>query len=57
MVPVIVPFHAAMLACVYMLLAVRVIKLRQSERVAIGTGGNVRLERTVGVRVCFHWTN
>ena len=53
MVPVIVPAYAAVLAFIYIALAVRVIRLRQSARVAIGTGGNAGLERTIRVHANF----
>src|SRR4030088_1344319 len=53
MVPVIVPAYAAVLAFIYIALAVRVIRLRQSARVAIGAGGNGCLERTIRVHANF----
>src|SRR3979409_241429 len=53
MVPVIVPAYAAVLAFIYIALAIRVIRLRQSARVAIGTGGNAGLERTIRVHANF----
>jgi uncharacterized protein len=47
MVPTIVPVYAAALALLYVLLALRVIRARQSARVAIGTGGNAGLARAI----------
>ena len=53
MVPVIVPAYAAVLALIYIVLAIRVIRLRRSAKVAIGTGGNAGLERTMRVHANF----
>jgi len=53
MVPVIVPVYAAVLAFIYIVLAIRVIRLRQSAKVAIGTGGNAGLERSMRVHANF----
>ena len=53
MVPLVVPAYAAVLALLYVVLALRVIRMRQSERVAIGTGGNARLERAMRVHANF----
>ena len=49
MVPTIVPVYAALLAVGYFLLALRVIRARYRAGVAIGTGGDPRLERAVRV--------
>jgi hypothetical protein len=53
MVPVIVPSYAAVLVFVYIALAVRMIRMRRSEKVAVGTGGNARLERAMRVHANF----
>ena len=46
-VPFIVPAYAAILALIYIVLAVRIMNLRGSAKEAVGTGGNVRLERAI----------
>jgi uncharacterized membrane protein YecN with MAPEG domain len=53
MVPAIVPVYAAVLAFVYIVLSARVIRARQSAKVAIGTRGDVRLERKMRVHANF----
>src|SRR5437868_13475935 len=53
MVPVVVPVYAAVLAFIYIVLALRVIRMRQSARVGIGTVGNAVLERTMRVHANF----
>ena len=53
MVPAIVPVYAAALAFVYIVLSARVILARQSAKVAIGTRGDVRLERKMRVHANF----
>ena len=53
MAPTIVPVYAGVLALIYIFLAVRVIRTRQSARVAIGTGGNARLARAIRVHSNF----
>jgi uncharacterized membrane protein YecN with MAPEG domain len=53
MVPAIVPVYAAVLAFVYIVLSARVILARQSAKVAIGTRGDVRLERKMRVHANF----
>jgi uncharacterized membrane protein YecN with MAPEG domain len=45
----IVPFYAALLALLCMVLSVRVMRERGRARVAIGTGGNIALERRIRV--------
>jgi uncharacterized membrane protein YecN with MAPEG domain len=47
MAPSIVPVYTAILAMGYIYLAVRVIRVRRVERIAIGTGGNPRVERAM----------
>jgi uncharacterized membrane protein YecN with MAPEG domain len=49
MAPTIVPAYAAALALIYIFLALRVIRSRQTARVAIGTGGNAALARAIRV--------
>ena len=53
MVPAIVPIYAAMLAFLYIALSARVIQARRSAKVAIGTRGDVRLERKMRVHANF----
>lgn len=43
----IVPFYAALLAGLYIFLAVRVIRMRREEKIGIGDAGNVRLQRAI----------
>lgn len=43
------PVFGAILACIYVFLAVRVIRLRRSEQIALGSAGNKRLERAIRV--------
>lgn len=49
MTPVIVPFYAAVLALAFVALSRRVIRARRAEKVAIGDGGNPRLQRAISV--------
>ena len=53
MVPAIVPIYAAMLAFLYIALSARVIQARRSAKVAIGTRGDVHLERKMRVHANF----
>jgi uncharacterized protein len=53
MVPAIVPVYAAVLAFVYIVLSARVIQARRSAKVAIGTRGDVHLERKMRVHANF----
>jgi hypothetical protein len=53
MVPTIVPVYAAVLAFIYIVLSARVIQARRSAKVAIGTRGDVRLERKMRVHANF----
>lgn len=50
---VIVPHYAAVLALLFVLLSVNVIKARRQHGVAIGTAGNSGLERPVRVQANF----
>jgi len=49
MIPIVVPFYAALLALLFVALSTRVIKTRRQERVPIGDGDNPRLRRAIGV--------
>jgi uncharacterized membrane protein YecN with MAPEG domain len=53
MVPAIVPVYAAVLAFIYIVLSARVIQARRSAKVAIGTRGDVQLERKMRVHANF----
>jgi uncharacterized protein len=53
MTPQIVPFYAALLALLYVGLGVRVIRLRRSEKVALGDGGRQSLQRAMRVHANF----
>ena len=54
MVPTIVPVYAAVLAFIYIVLSTRVIQARRrSAKVAIGTKGDVQLERKMRVHANF----
>lgn len=45
----IVPVYAAILGLLFIFLSIRVIKTRRKERVAIGDGGNPRMQRVIAV--------
>ena len=51
--PTIIPFYASLLALLYFVLAVRVIRMRRKERIAIGDRGNARLQRAMRVHANF----
>ncbi len=53
MIPVIVTAYAAVLAFIYIALSLRVIRARQSAKVAIGSRGDVRLERKMRAHANF----
>ena len=53
MVPVIVPAYAAIFAFIYLVLSVQVIRARRQAKTAIGTRGDVRLERKIRVHANF----
>ena len=46
-VPFIVPAHAGILALIYVILALRVTRLRGLARVGIGSGGDAQFERAI----------
>lgn len=48
-VPFVVPFYAAIFALFYIALTVRVIALRSSRRVSLGSGGDPALERAIRI--------
>jgi uncharacterized protein len=49
----IVPFYGAILALIYVLFSVRVMRMRQRSHVMIGSGGDIRLERAIRVHANF----
>ena len=49
MIVLIVPFYAALLALFYIVLSVRVVRLRRREKVAVGDGDSMRLRRAIRV--------
>ena len=53
MMPKIVPIYAAAIALMFVILAVRVTRLRRVKRIAIGSGGDARLERAIRVHANF----
>ena len=53
MFPVIVPAYAAIFAFIYLVLSARVIRARRQAKAAIGTSGDVRLERKIRVHANF----
>jgi uncharacterized protein len=53
MVPVIVPAYAAIFAFIYLALSARVIRARRQAKAAIGTRGDVGLERKIRVHANF----
>jgi uncharacterized membrane protein YecN with MAPEG domain len=53
MVPAIVPVYAAVLAFIFIVLSARVIQARRNAKVAIGTRGDVSLERKMRAHANF----
>ena len=53
MIPTIVPIYAALLAFMCFFLALRVIRLRRSMHIGIGSGGHPGLERVMRVHANF----
>ena len=49
MTMVIIPAYAALFALIFTFLSARTIRIRRSQQVAVGTGGNALLERAVRV--------
>lgn len=52
-VPFVVPFYAAIFALLYIGLTIRVIALRNSRRVSLGSGGDPALERAIRIHANF----
>lgn len=50
---IIVPAYAAILGLLFIILSKNVIKVRRRERVAIGDGGNPRMQRAIAVHSNF----
>ncbi len=51
--PTIVPFYASLLAALYIVHSVRVIRMRVSNRIGLGDGSNPRLQRAIRVHANF----
>src|SRR5437763_7217297 len=49
MVPIIVPTYAAILVLIFVFLSARVIQMRASAKIGIGTGGDPAMERRIRV--------
>jgi uncharacterized protein len=49
MIPVIVPTYAAILVLMFVLLSIRVIQMRASAKIGIGTGNDPAMERRIRV--------
>jgi uncharacterized membrane protein YecN with MAPEG domain len=49
MIPVIVPTYAAILVLIFVFLSARVIQMRASAKIGIGTGNNPEMERRIRV--------
>ena|ERR1700680_2851577 len=49
MIPIIVPTYASILVLIFVFLSVRVIQMRASAKIGLGTGGNPIMERRVWV--------
>jgi uncharacterized membrane protein YecN with MAPEG domain len=47
--PFVVPFYGAIFALLYIVLTIRVIALRNSKRVSLGSGGDPTLERAIRI--------
>ena len=52
-VPFVVPFYAAIFALHYIGLTIRVIALRNTKRVSLGSGGDPALERAIRIHANF----
>lgn len=51
--PFVVPFYAAIFALLYIGLSFRVIMLRNSKRISLGSGGDPALERAIRIHANF----
>src|SRR3954454_16265281 len=49
LMPTIVPAYAAVLVLIFVFLSVRVIQMRASAKISLGTGGNPAMERRIRV--------
>ena len=49
MVPIIVPTYASILVLIFVVLSVRVVQMRASAKIGIGTGNNPAMERRIRV--------
>jgi uncharacterized protein len=49
----IVPFYASLLAAHYIFLSLRVVRMRRSNRVALGDANNLELQRAIRVHANF----
>jgi uncharacterized protein len=49
MIPVIVPTYAAILVLIFVILSVRVVQMRASAKIGIGTGNDPAMERRIRV--------
>jgi hypothetical protein len=49
----ILPFYAALLALMFVVLSIRIIRLRQGLKVALGDAGNAQLQRAIRVQSNF----
>ena len=49
MIVLIVPFYAGLLALFYIVLSLRVVRIRRQEKVAVGDGDSMRLRRAIRV--------
>ena len=47
--PIIVPTYAAVLVLIFVVLSARVIQMRNTEKIVLGSGGNLTLERRIRV--------
>jgi len=49
MIPIIVPTYAAILMLMFVLLSIRVVQMRASAKIGIGTGNDPAMERRIRV--------
>jgi uncharacterized membrane protein YecN with MAPEG domain len=49
MIPIIVPTYAAILVLIFVLLSIRVVQMRASAKIGIGTGNDPAMERRIRV--------
>jgi hypothetical protein len=53
MTPVVVPAYAAILALIFAVLSLRVVNMRRSTDIWLGSGGNILLERRIRIHANF----